>query len=536
MEHSAKILIVDDDLVVIHLIDSMLKKADYPTDYCLNGEEALDRIKKEQYELVLLDVYLGPGMDGYEICKQIKELKPSLPVIMVTASQDEESLNKSFSSGAADYIRKPVSRLELLARVNNIITMSRAERKNKQHLQRLQNDLLIASAIQRAMLPRWAYVDDKIIFSSYYEPSEAIGGDLFEHIKISDTKYIAYIGDVSGHGVQAALFMSMIKTVLKMYLEGGIKSDSLATILTRLNSRLYNDIFVQSYYLTLFIALIDTEQETVTFFNAGHPPIIQYDTLDGNVTIHSDKGSIPLGWMPKTHYLESDTQTIHYKNTDIFLLYTDGIYESQNDKKEQFGLEGIYNIFKSSEDMKSCIALPNRIVDYMVANNFEIKADDFTLFAFQMLHPKCGCSSVDVANKETRLMLKSTMQEIASIAIACEETVKAWTNDGVLAAKVELIVDEFLNNIVAYGYKYVDDNEIIVELFLNDERLRLSFWDKGISWDALPKGGCPDSEGFFDRKDLLDGGRGLKIINTISDVFSRYRYNILNETRVEIKL
>jgi DNA-binding response OmpR family regulator len=109
MVDDARVLIVDDD-VVINIITSILKRDKYLTDSCYSGEEALQKVRKNVYELVLLDVNLGRGLDGYETCKQLRDSNPDLPVILVTASQDDESVNKGFEAGSADYIKKPVSR------------------------------------------------------------------------------------------------------------------------------------------------------------------------------------------------------------------------------------------------------------------------------------------------------------------------------------------------------------------------------------------------------------------------------------------
>ncbi|MBM4400055.1 MAG: response regulator, partial [Candidatus Cloacimonetes bacterium] len=127
MNQDACILVVDDDIVVLKIITNILQRNGYMTDTCQSGEEALSKIKADEYDLVLLDVQLGTGMDGYHTCKAMHKVIPDLPVILVTANQDDESVNKGFTAGSSDYIKKPVSKLELLARVNKIITLKKAE-------------------------------------------------------------------------------------------------------------------------------------------------------------------------------------------------------------------------------------------------------------------------------------------------------------------------------------------------------------------------------------------------------------------------
>jgi anti-sigma regulatory factor (Ser/Thr protein kinase) len=128
------------------------------------------------------------------------------------------------------------------------------------------------------------------------------------------------------------------------------------------------------------------------------------------------------------------------------------------------------------------------------------------------------------------------LKEVGKTAQGCEKLVLDWTHDAQLAAKVELIVDEFLNNIITYGYNYQEDAEIVVEFRVIPDMLSIRFWDKGIEW--VPENLSYSIEEPYDFE--LDGmdssGRGVKIIMSMSNRFERKRYGYLNETKVEIDL
>jgi anti-sigma regulatory factor (Ser/Thr protein kinase) len=132
--------------------------------------------------------------------------------------------------------------------------------------------------------------------------------------------------------------------------------------------------------------------------------------------------------------------------------------------------------------------------------------------------------------------LRSALKEVGKTAQDCEKLVLDWTHDAQLAAKVELIVDEFLNNIITYGYNYQEDAEIVVEFRVIPDMLSIRFWDKGIEW--VPENLSYSIEEPYDFE--LDGmdssGRGVKIIMSMSNRFERKRYGYLNETKVEIDL
>lgn len=112
------ILIVDDDLNIAELIKDLLIIDNYKADYVLSGKQALETLKKQKYDLIVLDVML-PDLNGFEIIEKIR--KYEIPVLFLSAKTDDESVVKGLKLGAEDYIRKPFNRLELLARIETIL-------------------------------------------------------------------------------------------------------------------------------------------------------------------------------------------------------------------------------------------------------------------------------------------------------------------------------------------------------------------------------------------------------------------------------
>jgi len=121
-----KIVLAEDEPQIARLIEFKLKKEGYEVTWKENGEEALEAIKAEKPDLVLLDVMM-PVMGGYEVLRRLKEdenLK-SIPVVMLTARAQERDVVKGIDLGAEDYITKPFHPAELLARVKRILGKSR---------------------------------------------------------------------------------------------------------------------------------------------------------------------------------------------------------------------------------------------------------------------------------------------------------------------------------------------------------------------------------------------------------------------------
>ncbi len=146
------ILIVDDIGKNIQVLASILVKEDYAISYATNGNQALEMVKDENYDLILLDIMM-PGMDGFEVCKHIKQLpdKDDIPIIFLTARSEKQDIAFGFKSGAVDYITKPFNSAELKARVETHLQLKKAKdriagqndqlKKNNEDLEKLNQEL-----------------------------------------------------------------------------------------------------------------------------------------------------------------------------------------------------------------------------------------------------------------------------------------------------------------------------------------------------------------------------------------------------------
>lgn len=127
MDESAHILIVDDNDYNLKVVGSFLKEKDYKIAFANDGESALNLLSQNKFDLILLDIMM-PGMDGFEVCRIIKERPETknIPVIFLTARIETESIVKGFQVGGVDYLTKPFNKEELYARVNNHLLLKKA--------------------------------------------------------------------------------------------------------------------------------------------------------------------------------------------------------------------------------------------------------------------------------------------------------------------------------------------------------------------------------------------------------------------------
>jgi phosphoserine phosphatase RsbU/P len=143
-EHGmSNILVVDDIAKNIQLLGSILEREKYAVSFAMHGVQALEIIAEQDFDLILLDVMM-PGMDGFQVCEQIKQMpgKADIPIIFLTAKSERMEIVQGFSVGAADYITKPFNTAELLARVETHLKLKQARdalvEKNRELQQALE--------------------------------------------------------------------------------------------------------------------------------------------------------------------------------------------------------------------------------------------------------------------------------------------------------------------------------------------------------------------------------------------------------------
>lgn len=147
-----KVLVVDDDTTLLRFISEYLEKESFQVAIADRGQKALRQFYKERPEIVLLDVMM-PGMDGWEVCAQLKELA-DVPVILLTAKTAEADKLRGFRLGVDDYITKPFSMAELVARIHAVLARTRSDS---------ENEVLFAGVIAVDMLKREARIEDRVL-------------------------------------------------------------------------------------------------------------------------------------------------------------------------------------------------------------------------------------------------------------------------------------------------------------------------------------------------------------------------------------
>ncbi len=416
--------------------------------------------------------------------------------------------------------------LELFAiSISEAIERKQAEDELKAVYREIMDDLDIAQTIQKSILPPWFHMYGDVMVASNYYPWSKIGGDLFDCIMLPDNRYVIYIADISGHGIQAALTMTAVKAIFSMVIRAEENDPSPQTVVTRLNHVLSTRLF-QDNYMTICYCLVDLNTMTVTSLSAGHPPMIIYDMKTGSTRLLDKKGDIPLGWIADYEYQESNIETTTFSADEAICLVTDGVFECFNKDQEAVGLEGLCSVLAEDIHLDDCIMLPHTCYQALEKRGYTNRNDDYSFISMQLNPPK--------KSKVLYLEVLSQLEHVDKASAACEDFVLQSGGTELQAFNIRLIANEFMNNVVVHGLDRRATEIISLKLSCEDD-IVLTIRDNSPPWEFPPK--KADMPDFFDSLNLTSDthGRGVQILHSITKSITHTRVHRVNETRFILK-
>ena len=382
-EESAKILVVDDEPRNVKILHIQLQARGYAVLTAGDGAEALEVVRDETPDLILLDINM-PKVDGYEVLAKVRADKTTefIPIIMITALRDtEENRIKAVEAGADDFIEKPFNSFEVLARIKSLLRIKFYHDTLEQHNARLETELQMARSVQEIIIPRNGSQDlAGFHTASYCSPALAVGGDFFDLWEIDENRIGVLISDVMGHGTSAALVTVFIKTVLTEHREH--IEDNPAHLLHILNTR-FNDIISSRLFMfaTAFCGIFDLTKKELVCANAGHPfPFLQHGLQSNCETITDKHTGNGLGIRRESVY---ENCYYPFDSASRVFLYTDGVYEVKNQQGEEFTVERLQNVVamcKEESPARLIQCVSDTITKFTDARPNE---DDLTLVTIQ---------------------------------------------------------------------------------------------------------------------------------------------------------
>ena len=380
----------------------------------------------------------------------------------------------------------------------------------------IESELQVASGIQMGMLPKdfpTSQERDDVQLYASLTPAKDVGGDLFDFY-IRDEKLFFCIGDVSGKGVPASLFMAVTRSVFRTVSAHESMPDR---IVATLNATMA-DMNETNMFVTLFVGVLDLPTGRMRYCNAGHDAPLLVGQGVGMLPCDSN---IPAGFMPSWKYTLQETQI--FTGTTIF-LFTDGLTEAMDSTHALFKMERVNEVAKQAlanhqEEPRQLIAVMTDAVHQFVGDAEQ--SDDLTMMAIQYIKkPR------DVRFSK-RIILPNDTKEVPTLAAFVDEVCEAVGFDAALTMKMNLAIEEAVVNVMEYAYPRGTHGDITVEAQANDVRLKFTIIDSGTHFDPTAQA---DVDTTLSAEDRPIGGLGIHIVRQYMDSINYERisgHNVL---------
>ena len=374
-------------------------------------------------------------------------------------------------------------------------------RKVNAEQDRINTELRVAGRIQQSMLPHDYQKVDDVDICGILLPAREVGGDLYDYF-IRDEKLFFCIGDVSGKGIPASLYMVVTKALFRTVSAHEAQPNR---ILTRLN-----DVMSQenesNMFVTMFVGVLDLISGRMQYCNAGHDaPLLIGNTGAGMLPVDSN---LPIGVMPNWKFTRQETQID--PDTVIF-LYTDGLNEAENINHEQFEMQRVIDMARKLQQERKF--KPTVIVEQMTnaVRSFVADAeqsDDLTMLAIQYTKHQ------EDLTYQRSLTLTNDLKRIPRLNTFVEEACEANGFDMAVTTQINLAIEEAVVNVMNYAYPKDTTGNITIEAKADKSTLSFVISDTGTPFDPTAK---PEVDITLSAEDRSIGGLGIHLIRQIMD-------------------
>ena len=385
----------------------------------------------------------------------------------------------------------------------------------------IESDLRIASSIQMGMLPEKfptkADRDDVQIYASL-TPAKDVGGDLFDFY-FRDEKLFFCIGDVSGKGVPASLFMAVTRAVFRTVSAHESMPDRIIIAMNKTMAGMNKT----HMFVTLFVGVLDLPTGRLHYSNAGHDaPLL---VGDGVGELPCD-ANIPVGFMPKWKYTLQEAQI--FTGTTIF-LFTDGLTEAMDVDNAQFQMERINDVALKALSQQQ--QEPKQLIDQMTDAVHKFvgdaeQSDDLTMMAIQYIKQQSAVSM------RKSIILRNDRQEVPKLNAFVDEVCESVGFDEATTIKVRLAIEEAVVNVIDYAYPPGKKGDVTIEAASNEMRLKFTIIDSGKPFDPTVQTAVDSLLPVNERH----GGQGIHIIRQNMDSINYERLDKLNVLTLRKKI
>jgi len=325
------LLVVDDNEMNRDMLSRRLEREGYTVSVAENGRQALDLVRVQRFDLVLLDIMM-PELDGFAVLERMKadDLFRHIPVIMISALDELGSVVRCIEIGAEDYLPKPFEPTLLRARIGACLEKKQLrdqEQRTYQALVKTQKDLAaeLAEAAEyvKSLLP--APLTGAVSTDWRFIPSTQLGGDAFGYHWLDADHFAMYLLDVCGHGVGAALLSISVMNVLRSQSLPTANFRDPASVLSALNEAFQMDN-QNNMYFTIWYGIFDRKTRRIVYASGGHPPAVLLTGSDAQTAKPKllRTPCMVIGTQPGVTYQTGACELDAFAR---LFLFSDGVYE-----------------------------------------------------------------------------------------------------------------------------------------------------------------------------------------------------------------
>ena len=341
MSTPERIVLIDDNANDVQVVRRFLERKGYAVDAATSGEEGLALARRIRPDAFVVD-YRMPGIDGFEVTRRIKS-DPQLmniPVLLLTGADAASNVVDGLATGAEDFVTKSSDAEILFARLRALLRVKRYQDELRKLNQQITRDLQIARRVQEALVPPATFRAPRIEIRSAYMPSETLSGDFYDYFLHDNMMYL-FVADVSGHGLPAAILVSLLKSYIHTEADPNTR---LSDLMARLNDFLFS-VSLPTQFATAQLFRLDT-QGVLSYANAAHPGFLLFQREKGKVMVLEDPSPL-LGAMPRMAY---DERAVTIAPGDTLFMYTDGLTDRRTDSGEFYSIDRVVRLLEKNGD------------------------------------------------------------------------------------------------------------------------------------------------------------------------------------------
>jgi phosphoserine phosphatase RsbU/P len=367
----SRVLIVEDDPAILCGLRDNLEFESHQVLTAADGETGYRMLSEHSPDLVILDLML-PKLSGYDLCRRARSEGFHAPIVMLSARSQEADRVMGLDLGANDFVSKPFSLRELLARVRALL---RHEREHRQDEARLNGELEMAAKVQQDLFPRTLPKVAGLDYAGICRPARGVSGDYYDFLPLGEDQLGFLLADVSGKGISAALLGASLHAAVRTNVRSG--ETGCGKLLARAN-RLLFETTAPERFATVFYAVYDHATRRLTYANAGHcPPML----IRGETCVRLETLTPPLGMLPALEETEREVQLIP---GDWLLVFSDGVTEAADEDGVEFGEEALLVAFHRARTRGAAGACEFIMEEVRKHLHDQRQPDDITLIAMKV--------------------------------------------------------------------------------------------------------------------------------------------------------